>query len=81
MEDGKKLEVPCRQGTLVAEYFGDPGVYDGIAVDLVRPDGKGTQCCIVETTPEGELHVLAWDGEHEEYVTEQVVDPRGAYVY
>ena len=85
------LEVECAFGTLVAGFFGDPEAgYSGIYIDLVRPDGKGTQCAMVETVPyscysdgEGdpELHVLAWDGDEEEPVVKQVIDPDGEYVY
>ena len=78
------LEVDCAFGTLVAGFFGDPEAgYSGIYVDLVRPDGRSTQCCIAESIPYegGKLHVLAWDGNDEEPVVEQEVDPDGEYVY
>jgi len=90
-KDGRNtLEVECAFGTLVAGFFGDPDAgYSGIYIDLVRPDGKSTQCCIAETVPyscygEGEgteLHVLAWDGDDEEPVVRQAIDPDGEYVY
>ena len=73
--------MPCAYGKLVAEFFGDPGEYDGIAVDLVRNDGKKTQCCIAEVKPDGKLHTLSWDGEHDEAVHDQAIDPFGSYVY
>ena len=91
-KDGRNtLEVECAYGKFVAGFFGDPDDgYCGIYVDLVKPDGKSTQCCIVETVPyscyrEGvdgtELHVLAWDGNDEEPVVRQVIDTEGEYVY
>lgn len=76
------LEVECAHGKLVAGFFGDPDAgYNGIYIDLVKPDGKATQCCMAETVCDGTLHVLAWDGNHEEYVVEQEIDPDGEYVY
>ena len=77
----ERVRVPCKAGTLVAEFRGDRGIYDGIEVDLVRRDGRKTQCALVETDDAGELHVLAWDGNEENYVSKQVVDPDGDYWY
>lgn len=71
------VRVPCRVGTLIAEFRGDRGIYDGIEVDLRRADGRMTQCALVETDDSGELHVLAWDGDEEDYATKQVVNPDG----
>lgn len=67
---GKRIEIPCRFGTLVAEVAGDPGIYDEIEVDLVRPDGMLMQLAVVGTSPEGDdvepgLHVYVWDGSDE----------------
>lgn len=85
------LEVECTFGKLVAGFFGDSEAgYDGIYVDLVLPDGRETQCCIVESVPyscyhEGEgdpeMHVLVWDGNDEDPVHKQVIDTDGEYVY
>ncbi len=65
----ERIEIPCAYGTLVAEVAGDPGIYDEIEVDLVRPDGKLMQLCVVGTEmfeggPRG-LHVYVWDGSDE----------------
>ena len=67
----RRLEFPCRGGGLFAEFKGDPGVYDGIAV-VYRRDGDGgeVQCAVVETVTgesayqddrDGQLLVHAWD--------------------
>lgn len=80
----ERLEVPCAYGTLVAEFFGQPGTYDGISVDLVRPDGSATQLCVAESVEDGherKLHVLSWDGDSERAVYEQLVKPDGAYSF
>ena len=65
----ERIEIPCAYGTLVAEIAGDPGIYDEIEVDLVRPDGKLMQLCVVGTEMfEGrphDLHVYVWDGSDE----------------
>ena len=71
-KQGKRIEIPCAYGTLVAEVAGDPGVYDEIEIDLVRPDGALMQLCVagtstVDTDVAGnpELHVYVWDGTDE----------------
>lgn len=71
-KQGKRIEIPCAFGTLVAEVAGDPGIYDEIEIDLVRPDGKLMQLCVAGTGPkpcgkdgEYDLHVYAWDGSDE----------------
>lgn len=63
----KRIEIPCHFGTLVAEVAGDPGVYDEIEIDLVRPDGKLMQLCVAGTNPDPDdgLHVYVWDGTDE----------------
>ena len=75
----KRLEVPCDGGVLVASFFGDAGVFDGIMVDFRRDDGESVQCALVETDHdlEGELHTYTWDGTSEEYVGKQVVAKSG----
>ena len=75
------VRVPCKVGTLVAEFRGDRGIYDGIEVDLERCDGRKTQCALVETDDAGELHVFSWDGDNEDYVAKQIVNPHGEYWY
>ena len=69
-----RIEIPCAFGTLVAEVAGDPGVYDEIEIDLVRPDGMLMQLCVAGTGPgsdgwrnpeESDLHVYVWDGSDE----------------
>ena len=72
---------PRKAGTLVAELRGDRGIYDGIEVNLRRRDGRMTQCVLVETDDSGELHLIAWDGNEEDYVSKQVVDPDGRCWY
>lgn len=75
----KRLEIPCDGGTLSAEFFGDPGVFDGIMIDFTRDDGESVQCALVETDRDlgGELHTYTWDGTSEEYVGKQVVAKSG----
>lgn len=77
----ESITVPCKVGSLFAEFRGDRGIYDGIEVDLVRSDGRKTQCALVETDDAGELHVLCWDGDNEDYVAKQIVNPHGEYWY
>ena len=64
---GKRLEVPCAFGTLVAEPVGDPGIYDEIAIDLIRPDGRLMQLVVAgaRSGDDPELHVYVWDGTDE----------------
>lgn len=71
-KQGKRIEIPCACGTLVAEVTGDPGIYDEIEIDLIRPDGKLMQLCVagtsyIDTDADGdpELHVYVWDGSDE----------------
>jgi hypothetical protein len=69
-KQGKRIEIPCAFGTLVAEVVGDPGIYDEIGIDLVRPDGATMQLVTAGTGPnakgEGhDLHVYVWDGSDE----------------
>ena len=68
----ERIEVPCKFGTLVAEVAGDPGIYDEIEIDLIRPDGSLMQLCVAGTNSydtdvesEPELHVYVWDGSDE----------------
>jgi len=65
----ERIEIPCAYGMLVAEVVGDPGIYDEIEIDLVRPDGSLMQLCVAGTeTFEGkpcDLHVYVWDGSDE----------------
>ena len=72
----EKIEIPCKFGTLVAEVAGDPGIYDEIEIDLVRPDGSLMQLCVAGTgpvpecramphEPDYDLHVYVWDGSDE----------------
>ena len=69
-KQGKRLEVPCAFGTLVAEAVGDVGIYDEIEIDLVRPNGTAMQLCVAGTWSgegvlEPELHIHVWDGSDE----------------
>lgn len=71
-KQGKRIEIPCAFGTLVAEVAGDPGIYDEIEIDLVRPDGAlmqlavaGTSYCDTDADGKPELHVYVWDGSDE----------------
>ena len=69
-KQSNRIEVPCAFGTLVAEVAGDPGIFDEIEIDLVRPDGMVMQLCVAGTGPEsddveGRLHVYVWDGSDE----------------
>lgn len=84
----KKLQVPCNGGYLVAVEVGDGDIYSGIAINFVRDDSKECQCAWVETIDEYDcidgrdmLHVLVWDGEHEDYVLDQEIDRNGEEVY
>lgn len=72
------LMVRCSDGWLVAQRFGDPGVYDEISVYLKRDDGKELTLAIVgkeESDEETEewcrahldsrwesMHVLSYNG-------------------
>lgn len=88
MSERKELRVPCKGGYLMAVKVGDGDIYCGIAIDFVRDDGKSCQCAWVETIDEHDcidgrdmLHVLAWDGDHEDFVIEQEVNRNGEEVY
>lgn len=86
--DNCKFKVKCKGGWLAAFEVGDGDMYCGIVIDFVRDDGKACQCAWVETVDEHDcvdgrdmLHVLVWDGEHEDYVLEQEIDRNGREVY
>lgn len=71
-EKGKRLEIPCAVGTLVAMQAGDPGIYDEIEIDLIDKDGRLMQLVVVGTnTYDAEcdgnpkLHTYIWDGSDE----------------
>lgn len=83
------LEVETPVGTLVAGFRGDPGTYDGIGVDLFKPDGTSGQVAVVEVvSPSCEeaplhptpLHTFCWDGDHEEFVAEVDCNPGGEFM-
>ena len=62
--ENDQLMVRCKDGWLVAEQAGDPGLYDEIEVFLMTDDGRTWQ----------PMHVYAYDGRdddvaHEQYVT------------
>lgn len=70
----ERIEIPCAFGTLVAEQAGEPGIYDEIEIDLVRPDGRLMQLVVAGTGPgsdgvrnanDSDLHVYVWDGSDE----------------
>lgn len=68
------VDTPC--GRLVAEYWGDPGIFDGIAIALENADGKRTNIAVVETATEDTLnedsmypttfHTFVYNGDDEE---------------
>lgn len=69
-EHGLYVETPV--GTLAARYEGDPGIYDGIVVELQKPDGTCGDVCIAEVVSgEAEigyptrLHTFAFNGRDE----------------
>ena len=71
-KQGKRLEVPCAFGTLVAEQAGDPGIYDEIEIDLIDNEGRMMQLVVVGTSKydtdidgNPELHTYVWDGSDE----------------
>lgn len=84
-----RVNVPCRFGTLTASPQGDPtGIYEGIEVDFVTPDGKLRQVALAETVPAEDLregvtglHTFAWDGSDESPTAETWCDPESEYVY
>lgn len=71
----QRIEFPCYEGTLFAEFFGDPGIYDGIVTVYKRAsDGGEVQCSITETITDkeniyddchGQLRVGVWDYQDE----------------
>lgn len=71
--------LATNHGMLVARFQGDPGSYEGIAVNLIDEDGRESDnLAVVETSPEDErspertyptaFHTFAYDGVHEEPV-------------
>lgn len=81
----ERIEIPCAFGTLVAEVAGDPGVYDEIEINLVRPDGKLMQLCVAGTetfeSKPRDLHVYVWDGTDESPTVEVHPDMEKAVWY
>lgn len=79
------IAVPCAFGTLIAEFQGDRGIYDGIEIDLVRASDGGTmQVCLAETCRDGrepELNVYVWDGDFEDYAIMKKFNHEGEQVY
>lgn len=66
------LRIKCAYGEPVAVAVGDPGIYDEIEIDLVRPNGElmqlavaGTSTCDTDEDGNPELHVYVWDGSDE----------------
>lgn len=87
INERQQLKVRCKGGYIVAEPFGDPGVYDEIVVLHERDDGKTLQLAIVgrtedgddcdwiyEVTPDWEpMHVYSYDGRDDDVAHEQYV--------
>lgn len=78
------LSVETPMGTLAAHYRGDPGIYDGIEVELRKPDGTvGTVCLAEVVSGEGaegyptRVHTLAFDGRDEEPASRTDLDIDG----
>ena len=81
------LMVRCKDGWLVAEPSGDPGVYDEIAVYLKTDDGCELQLAVVGRDEQEEtyeymrrnepdwqpMHVYAYDGRDDDVAHEQYV--------
>lgn len=77
------IEVETCFGDICVEHYTSID-YPGVWIDLVRPDGKVIQLAVVESNRihgEPVLHVLAWDGDHEDFVSETVVNPDGEWAY
>lgn len=81
-----ELRVKTDLGDLVARFSGDLGVYDGICIDLEKPDGTSGQIAVVESVPESDvesgiygsrMHTLAWDGNNEDEPSRIDVDIDG----
>ena len=53
---GTELMVRCKDGWLVAEPSGDPGIYDEIAVFLRTDDGRELQLAVVGRDEQEELY-------------------------
>lgn len=85
MRQDYALRVETCLGEICVEPY--PSLeYPGVWIDLVRPDGKLIQLATVECKQydldeEPILHVLAWDGDHEDYVSETVVNADGECAY
>lgn len=75
-----EYEVETPIGKLVVEPTGDTGIYDGLMVSLLKPNGEiGTIAWVeVETLGNGghEVHTLAFDGNDQE-PTKIICDPDG----
>lgn len=81
-----QLRIKTDLGDLVASFSGDPGIYDGIAIDLEKPDGTSGQIAIAEVVPESavddgvyrsRVHTLAYDGNAEDVSAMTEVDIDG----
>ena len=80
--DGVSLDVRLPNGNLIATYYGDPGYYDGIAIDWITSQSS-RQCAYVELDREAdELIARTWDGTSTDAVHHNNIDktnPNGAY--
>jgi len=92
----ERIELPCKFGTLVCEVFSN-GDFKELAIDLVRPDGKGYQVCVVGTNENCDgldlfseeerieyrdrIHVYLWDGEEPDCCEQWHMNPDGDGYY
>ena len=84
--ENDQLMVRCKDGWLVAEQAGDPGLYDEIEVFLMTDDGRTLQLAVIGREDSGEdefmkdivpgwqpMHVYAYDGRDDDVAHEQYV--------
>ncbi|MDY2776968.1 MAG: hypothetical protein SOU51_01130 [Collinsella sp.] len=72
--------IQTAAGVLAARHFGDGREYDGIMIELVKPDGTAGNVALVECVmSEGTttVHTLAFDGRDADPASEVTLDPAG----
>ena len=78
------IGIETALGRIEASIFGDAGIYDEIAIDLIAPDGRRLQLAIVGVSEndaglekwggEPTAHAYVWDGVSEEYTWDHDID-------
>ena len=78
------IGIETALGRIEASIFGDAGIFDEIAIDLIAPDGRVMQLAIVGVSEndaglekcggEPTAHAYVWNGVDEEYAWGHDID-------